>query len=82
MPCRSDYEGEDLARTKFELDKVTRLLCELVRTVVNHGAFLSPELTQWWRQHVEIDAKRKAHAEREIKELEARIAMLRKEIAD
>ena len=45
-------------KQKKELDKVTRLLCEIM---TEHGVGdPSPELEEWWYKHQKIDAKRKA----------------------
>lgn len=60
MPCNSDGY-EDTGRTqREELDKVTRLLCELCSTVANHHPRIevTSELAIWYRDHLEQDRRR------------------------
>ncbi len=88
MGCRSEYlepptdpdpkdNCSDSPNQKVELDKVTKLLCELCESVEENacgdpqcGTF-SEELNQWWEQHKKFDRMRKDMEER--REYEIRV---------
>ena len=65
MPCRYFLPGEEEAIQRKELDRVTRLLCEVMTELEAEGALdrpgicLSNEVMQWWREHQIRDKKRK-----------------------
>ncbi len=93
MPCRNDYEGEDVARTKFELDKVTRLLCSAMDYIerIKHLGSMSLEHQEWIALHKENDrqrredearalASRESQVKWEIQRLQAQLDKLKKEI--
>jgi hypothetical protein len=44
---------------KRELDKATRLLCQVVGEMELDGYTFNEELTKWWENHQKMDAKRK-----------------------
>jgi ABC-type transport system involved in cytochrome c biogenesis ATPase subunit len=57
-----------------ELNKTTRLLCELCEKVEGKANLqLSTELIEWWEHHKKVDAKRKA-AEKESAARQAELA--------
>jgi len=72
MPCTyySPAEERDIAdkklvsttrrmnRYKRELDKVTRLLCEIVGEIEGDGYTFNKEVTAWWEKHQKMDALR------------------------
>ena len=76
MPCRGpdddscDSYREQLAKQRRELDKVTRLLCEVMTNGVPHA---SEELAEWWQNHQELDRKRKAAEEKARREEKKRL---------
>ena len=41
-----------------ELDKVTRLLCEIVGEIEGDGYTFNKEVTEWWEKHKKLDALR------------------------
>lgn len=49
-------------RLAEEIEKLTRFLCEYDRVVGTQSKTLSPELTEWLKQHRISDAKRKNNA--------------------
>lgn len=71
MPCtyytpeetsRQNYEESQ--RLKTELDKVTRLLCELMHEVEHeYHPNITLELEEWWADHKEKDKARLAAEE-------------------
>jgi len=80
MPCRSD-DRYDCDSSKPELDKVTRLLCDVCKHLEKgHSAsfiFNSPsELSTWWKKHQAEDQKREAVEKAEaLKEQKKRDAL-------
>lgn len=66
MPCtyytpeeEARIEHQEKQKLKAELDKVTRLLCEVMTEVENeyHPQF-SKEIKDWWKDHQEKDKAR------------------------
>jgi hypothetical protein len=92
MPCRDggpccDYGAQHVDRVyKDKLDKVTRMLCEiLTQHEANQEMTPSAELWAWWLDHKEEDRKR-TQAETEAKRRDEqhkrdRIAELENELA-
>lgn len=80
MPCQYYGPGEEHAEYSRQLDKLTRMLCSLVKKVEAHNENaqlmdiirLGNELGAWWREHQESDRQREA-AKKESKEREERI---------
>ena len=61
MGCRNDGAmGAHAGKLQEELDKVTRLLCELVTAIDKEGLriTMSAELARWIKAHREADWKR------------------------
>lgn len=58
MPCRGP-DHECPPSFKAELDKTTRILCDLLRNFPEAVERLSSEGREWWRNHQKIDADRK-----------------------
>lgn len=57
MPCRSDeYESDVRINQQRELDKVTRMLCEVLSQIETKS--LSSEIRDWWKEHQEKDKER------------------------
>jgi hypothetical protein len=53
--CGPDYEARSqLADMKLELDKVTGMLCSLLRQL-DGRVYLSPDIAQWFHDHNEYD---------------------------
>ncbi len=80
MPCRNDTEDEDRARARFELDKITRLLCEATRHMSDKDMPLSAEHLRWWRLHQDADRQRRERAVQRIAELRKEISKLTAEL--
>lgn len=62
MPCThtGSLDGDKIEALTEELDKTTRLLCELCRQVYPvHRIVMSVELLEWWFKHRIEDGKRK-----------------------
>jgi hypothetical protein len=67
MPCRAyedDYEDDEtpiqLNDLRTKNDKLTRMLCEVMRVSDGlHLAGLSSEVVDWWRQHLQQDERRR-----------------------
>ena len=66
MPCYDARDNLTAATMKAELDKVTRLLCELCRAIAdpdeliwaddgNRQYVLTPETLAWWKEHKAAD---------------------------
>lgn len=80
MPCRSDYDEDYTPKVINELDKVTRLLCNVMSILENKkldkqifsengGSKYREELKEWWEDHKKKDKIReKEEAERIKKE--------------
>lgn len=92
MPCRYYTEAEErdiaqrqAAETRQELDKVTRIACELMTYIEDKGydtLDLSNESAKWWRDHQIMDAKRKAaEAKKEAEKAALHAALKAKEEA-
>jgi hypothetical protein len=81
MPCRCDdlIEADHRARD-LELDKVTRMLCELCAKTKEKD--MSKELLVWWHEHVEADRKRLAEEARWAQEQDMRNKALNKLTAE
>ena len=68
MPCRSDYDDncpELYEECQKELDKVTRILCNVFQVLetsywIQH---FSSEAQEWWKEHKKKDAIRKQKEE-------------------
>jgi len=92
MPCRYFLPGEEEAIQRKELDRVTRLLCEVMTELKAEGALdrpgicLSNEVMQWWREHQIRDKKRKeweaAAAARAVVAKDEEIAVLKRRLAE
>jgi hypothetical protein len=87
MPCR-DYGGEMASErdsTQDRLDKVTRLLCEVLTTVelMEDGEreffhVWTSEVSEWWNKHKEADRQRKANeALLRLNELEHKVFQIK-----
>ena len=73
MPCQSDNYG-CYSETLEELNRVTRLLCELC--AFTHKNDLRPELEEWYSNHLKLDAERiKKEKEYEIRKEVTRQAL-------
>jgi hypothetical protein len=55
MPCRSDYDAEDADRLRVELERVTRVACELSGYIDGSRIYpinnLSKETRNWIKEH-------------------------------
>lgn len=58
MPCYDGREYSDYARVRLELDRVTRLLCELCAATEHEIAKYPPDLREWWDAHKIADLTR------------------------
>lgn len=71
MPCSSELPGERAMEDAAEIDKLTRMLCELCHAVetANKGRIrqiaLSTELSAWWDEHKKWDRRRRKEEKRE-----------------
>lgn len=76
MPCSSDGHGEDLAN----IDLLTRLLCMACRAieVQEVHSFMPAEVREWWTEHQQIDARRKAEEKRRARAEQHRRSALAK----
>ena len=90
MPC-SYYTAEESARIEYEekqkikaeLDKTTRLLCEVLSGMEEWPVDPSPELQDWWKNHKEMDKARKAEEEataKRVAELKAKNEKMEEEL--
>lgn len=77
MPCYGPTPEQERAlaeeayqNTLEELDKVTRLLCELCTVFDKEGLRMTGEQARWWLAHEKLDAKRKKAQARAAKEQE------------
>ena len=84
MPCSDgNYGGTvyvDNPETMKRLDKVTRLLCGLCKTLTQSGLSkhieADRELFKWWFDHQEVDRRRKEAEEKEAeKNRKLRVAL-------
>lgn len=65
MPCRSEWPEDTSYRYKVEMDRATRIACELAKKL-EQGAnpvtiavpWFSKETSDWWKKHKESDARR------------------------
>ena len=65
MPC-SDYRDDETyeRELKRDLDKVTRMFCELLTFYENEGrVYMTNEITEWWEDHKRHDLERIKHEE-------------------
>ncbi len=86
MPC-TYYTPEEISRQNYEesqklkaeLDKTTRLLCEVMTGLENEGwspeevadiTKDSPDLQAWWAEHKKLDEARKAEEAARLKRVE------------
>lgn len=65
-------DDEDEEPRESRIDKVTRLLCELCKTVerkesIRKKKIMSPELRLWWTEHKKLDAARRHKEMKEAK---------------
>lgn len=67
MPCESGYTqeiAEQSGRMKKELDKVTDMLCRVLKQWEDQCSYCSPtgmadnDIKEWWAEHKKIDDKR------------------------
>ncbi len=83
MPCRSAYDDDaDIGERQRELDKATRVACELGKILSSITSFdhseISVEAQQWLAKHAESD-RRRLEAERlEKKRMRLRADVLKK----
>lgn len=75
MPCTYYLPGEEAAlardeanKVRKELDKVTRLLCDLTARIPKKYIEAGTELETWVAEHAEMDKRRKAAEEKKIKQ--------------
>lgn len=80
---RKKLEREKQQRMKRDLDKATRLLCEVMRTYDLEDP--PKELLEWWEKHKKMDAARlkrerqqQARLKKEQEELKKHAEVLRK----
>lgn len=78
MPCRSGYEDERPINLRPELDRVTRLLCGVMKVIEEKEMFtyVTDETFIWWQQHKIEDAKRIAEENKKAKQLRDQAARL------
>ena len=59
-PCYDDRDTGDYARAeaKVVIDKLTRMLCEVIRSGVVNAMRQNPEIEEWWEEHKNMDAAR------------------------
>lgn len=57
MPCNSDMTGAELNVMRRELDKVTRLLCEVLSR--DDAPKMSDEAREWMDRHAAYDKERR-----------------------
>lgn len=74
MACRYDDNEEEkqrlsgvLIKQREELDLVTRMLCEVLRSIPSVDRF-GPEVQAWWTRHRAADEARRAHQLREAED--------------
>lgn len=81
MPCYDPRGADAIHVTKERLDLVTRLLCDLCKTL-ERGSHIkicyellrpSTELSRWWEEHKRLDAERIACEAKEAKEKAERL---------
>jgi hypothetical protein len=90
MPCRSEGYGnsnsEIIREQREQLDRVTRILCELLTNAEAKGDLVtnSTECLQWWDEHKKADEERRKREqwEEESKENERqrKIALVESEL--
>lgn len=57
-PCYDAQEDDDNRHCHERLTKVTRLLCEVIRSGVSNAMRSNPELEEWWDEHKVADLER------------------------
>jgi hypothetical protein len=75
MPCRDSAwdDHEFHQEEKKKIDKLTRMLCELLTFYENEGkVYLTIEMKEWWEAHKRLDLQRIAHEERMKQQEKAR----------
>lgn len=75
MPCQSDHYGCSHDETFRELDRVTDMLCTMLK---GHKGQLPANISEWWARHQALDARRKAEKEAAAKEKAEKKAALAK----
>ena len=66
MPCRYDDFGESDRQKQAELDKLTRMLCEVLIFTKDYVSIkFSKETEDWWETHKKLDDARKAEKAKE-----------------
>ncbi len=91
MPCETYTPGElaaianqEMRKVKKEINKLTRLLCEIFGSESWPGTPMTDEMKEWWEEHQEADRKREAIKEEKMLEREKdrlqKINRLKKEI--
>ena len=79
MPCRSDYDGDSERALRKELERVTRVACELARTVDSDVYLhLNKETREWIVQHERADRERLKREREEADRLLMRKKALKK----
>jgi hypothetical protein len=71
MPCLGPDEGEYSAELSRDVDKLTRMLCEMCRRAdAGKKGMPDGETAKWWKEHQKLDARREREEreERERKE--------------
>ena len=84
MPCQSDYPDDALVITRIQLERVTRVACELASAIKQyHGLTgvsypLSRETAKWIAEHEAADARRHAEEKAEQERKTAKKNALKK----
>lgn len=79
MPCYDYSPSEERDAAYDKIDKLTRMLCSLLKAGERHGGPTPPvEVRLWWEDHKKKDAKRLAEEKREKEEKQVRAAALKK----
>ena len=78
MPCRGPDSDEcaamdraELERVLKEMDKVTRMTCELLASIEAGNPYVTDELRVWWGKHKKLDEQRRKQEEQQRKAKEA-----------
>jgi hypothetical protein len=79
MPCSSGYTAEDsLKEVRKELDRVTRVACELASFAKGFKRSFSRETMDWMADHARLDRARRLREEADLEERRIKNSALRK----
>ncbi len=80
MPCRCEFMPQSSAETRGEIDRLTRVCCDM-RTILRRAGLeeeLAEETRAWIREHDDWDARRIAKETARNERAAARLAALGK----